>query len=212
MRVHGWLATAAAALVLTAEAPAGADGAAAPDVAALLAAARGAPPVLCALAARAVGDFGNSGWGRGADAPAPPLGAPLAAGADDEDQRGGLARLSAAEAAPLLDAVGDDDPCVRELAVRVLGRQREPATRDAVAAALASRLAAPAAPMRAAAAFGLGLAGPPAAVPPLVRALGDQTADVRANAAWALGRIEDGRALAPLTARAGDADARVREA
>ena len=55
-----------------------ASAAAAIDVTALLAAARGAPPLICSLAAQAVGN-GNWGWWSGAPA------SPLAAVARSED-------------------------------------------------------------------------------------------------------------------------------
>ena len=42
------------------------------DVAALLTAAHGAPPLICGLAAQSLG---NGIWGWGSDIPAPPLGA-----------------------------------------------------------------------------------------------------------------------------------------
>src|SRR6202165_2383616 len=41
------------------------------DVAALLTAARGAPPIICSLASRAISGYG---WGGRADAPSTPLG------------------------------------------------------------------------------------------------------------------------------------------
>src|SRR5215210_9331728 len=59
-----------------------AEPAAAIDVAALLAAARGAPPLICGLAAQSLG---NGNWGGWYDAPASPLGA--AARPDNGDRR-----------------------------------------------------------------------------------------------------------------------------
>jgi HEAT repeat protein len=175
-------------------------GAAPLDVSALLAAARGAPPTICALAARALR---NSGWGGGADAPAPPLGDPL--GDDDTDLR----RLPAADVERLLTGLAADDDCVREMSARLLGQQHESET---VAPPLVTRLGAGDAPLRSAAAFSLGLLRARAAVEPLTRTLRDAAAEVRANSAWALGLIDDGRSLAPLLATVRDPQAIVREA
>lgn len=211
------------------------------DVGSLLAAARGAPPVLCGLAARAIGTgdlwAGAVGWGE--DAPAPPLASALPSsqragvgesasgesaseadiGGDGYDQYApddsprARGRLSPPDSARLLQALAADDACVRELAARILAHQRD----SALAAPLAARLGAAAAPTRAAAAFTLGLAAPAGgldalAIDALARALADTSSDVRANAAWALGRARAGRALPLLVAHAGDADPRVRAA
>src|SRR5437868_5800624 len=64
------------------------------DIPALLTAARGAPPLVCALAAQAV--RGN-GWGRWSDAPATPLGDVVPIERRDFDRR----TLSAADQALL---------------------------------------------------------------------------------------------------------------
>ncbi|MDF1506294.1 hypothetical protein PYV61_25285, partial [Roseisolibacter sp. H3M3-2] len=118
---------------------------AARDVRALLAAARGAPRPLCALAARSVHNFG---WGDRADAPATPLG-------DDRFALGSDAgRLAPAEVETLLAGLGSDDGCVRELSARLLGAQRG----DVAVAPLVQRLAAAEPALRAASAFALGLA------------------------------------------------------
>src|ERR1700722_4992038 len=169
-------------------------------VAALLAAAHGAPPLICAFAARAV----DNGWGNWADAPSTPL---MAFDVErNRDER--RTEFSPADEDRLLAGLTVDDPCVRELAVRLLVGQRN----DRVAGALVSRLESTDASLRALAAFGLGLVEPPSAVNPLIKALGDATPGVRANSAWALGHIEDGRALAPLVQRFRDDDVKVREA
>jgi HEAT repeat protein len=176
--------------------------AAAVDVATLLAAAHGAPPMICALAARSVL---NGGWGRWADAPVTPLGARM------RDVRGGddwREELSTGDQDRLLAALGSDDACVRELSVRMLGDQRS----ERVADGLVTRLGAGDASLREVAAFGLGLMRPQRAVDVLTSALRDATTAVRANAAWALGRIANGRALAPLVALFQDGDSTVREA
>jgi HEAT repeat protein len=176
------------------------------DVGALLAAAHGAPPVVCALAARSVN---NGGWGRWADAPATPL-VPVEF-ADDRDE--GTRELSVSDQDLLLAGLASDDACVRELSVRVLGRQREEKQSGArIASALESRLGSTDPSLRAIAAFGLGLLEPQSAVDPLIKALRDGTPAVRGNAAWALGHLENGRALAPLVALLRDEDVTVREA
>ena len=164
------------------------------DIAALLTAARGAPPVICSLAAQAVRGWG---WGDWSDAPATPL--PKAFDARsfdrDDDDGHGKASLSATDEQRLLDALGSDDACVRELSVRLLGRQDGD---EHVASGLVTRLRAPDAAMREVAALGIGLVEAEAGVDPLIQALRDATPGVRANSAWALGRIENGRALRPI--------------
>ena len=172
------------------------------DVAALLAAARGAPPLICGLAAQSIG---NGNWGWWSDVPASPLGA--AARPLDSDRRG-MRDLPDADVTRLLDALASDDACVREMSVRLVGHQEE--TR--VAAPLISKLSSPDASLRTVAALGLGLVEPQRAVDPLIGTLRDATAEVRANSAWALGRIENGRALAPLTGMFRDGSPLVREA
>lgn len=171
------------------------------NVATLLGAARGAPPIICALAAQTVL---NDGWREGGEAPVTPLPAVDLS----EDHHGRWRQLATADEDQLLTGLGSDDACVRELSVRVLGRDDSPRVADA----LVGRLGAPDASLRAVAAFGLGLVQPGAAVDPLIHALGDGTPAVRANSAWALGRIENGRALAPLERVFRDDDAVVREA
>jgi HEAT repeat protein len=175
----------------------------APDVGALLDAAHGAPPIICALAAHSVG---NSGWGYWTDAPSTPL---SRAGAEYErdwerDRTRNL--LSAADEDRLLAGLASDDACVRELSVRVLSEQ----TGDRVANALETRLTSPDASLRAIAAFGLGLSDSRTAADALIKTLHDATAAVRANSAWALGRLENGHALSSLIQLFRDDDSTVR--
>jgi hypothetical protein len=115
---------------------------AAQDIRELISAAHGAPGALCALAARAVGN----GWGSWADAPATPLG-----------RQGQLpARLNRWDQIPpedeqfLLDSLAAPDACVRELSVRLLGRERS----DEVTSGLLSRLSSADSTLRTVAAFG----------------------------------------------------------
>ncbi len=171
------------------------------DVGALLEAAHGAPPVICALAAHAIR---NTGWGYWTDAPSTPL---ARAGAEFErDQERN--QLPAADEDRLLAGLASDDACVRELSVRLLSGQ----TGDRVANALESLLTSPNASLRAIAAFGLGLSEPRTAADALIKTLHDATAAVRANSAWALGRIDNGRALSPLIQLFRDDDSTVRRA
>jgi HEAT repeat protein len=171
------------------------------DVAALLAAANGSPPMICALAAQAVRGYGWGGW---SDAPATPLAQFTSVRAHDYSDT----QLSAADVDRLVTALGSGDACVRELSVRMLGGQKN----ETVNAAFSTRLTAPEVPMREVAAYGLGLVAPASAIDPLIVSLRDAAPGVRGNAAWALGRIDNGRALTPLVALFNDAVASVREA
>ncbi|HXI99113.1 MAG TPA: HEAT repeat domain-containing protein, partial [Gemmatimonadaceae bacterium] len=170
------------------------------DVAALLTAARGAPPAICLLASQAVRGWG---WGGGSDAPSTPLSsASVPTGSDDYESDA----MPAADIQRLLAGLSSDDACVRELSVRLIGTQKA----ELVGGELVTRLGASDAGLRSVAALGLGLAGVESAVDPLIRTLRDASVDVRANSAWALGRIESGRALKPLTGLFGDEAEKVR--
>lgn len=170
------------------------------DVAALIAAAQGTSPMMCSLAARSVGN----GWGNGMDVPAPPLGRETMQAFD----RGDIDRLPEADVQRLFAAMETNDPCVREVAVRLIGEQDS----ARVVSGLIARLTASDPALRAVAAMGLGLTRPVAAVSALEGALRDAQAAVRANTAWALGRIRDGSAFASLLPAMRDQDATVREA
>src|SRR5574338_494655 len=167
------------------------------DVHALVTAAHGASPLLCSYAARSVG---NVGWGWN-DAPATPL-----PHADRRSSRFGP--LAPADAQFLLDSLGAVDPCVRELAVRLLASDESDAATDG----LIRRLGSTDSLVRVATTMGLGLSAPDRATGPLLRLVGDQSAGVRANAIWALGRIGDGRGVSPATSALRDASPVVREA
>src|SRR5690348_10546932 len=167
--------------------PAPSSAAAAQDVAAVLGAARGVSPLICAFAAQAVW---GGGWGGWYDAPSSPVASEMTARIRDLERE----KFGAADVRLLMDSLASGDPCVRELSVRLLGRQRD----EAVVNGLVERLTARAPELREVAALGLGFVEPRSAVDPLVRALRDATPGVRANAAWALGRIDDGRALRPI--------------
>ena len=118
-------------------------GAAPVDVGALLTAANGAPPMICALAAQSVR---NGGWGDRTDAPYTPLGEMPNIRDRDEDYRGrnGI-QFSAADNEKLLAGLASPDACVRELSLRLVAGQRNIAT---VNAALLTRLASSDASMR----------------------------------------------------------------
>jgi HEAT repeat protein len=171
------------------------------DVAALLASARGAPPIICSLASQSLRNFG---WGDWSDAPATPLSnASLGRNYDF-----GPEQLAAADVERLLEGLANDDPCVREISVRLLGRQRG----EPVVTGLITRLTAATPSLREVSALGLGLVKSSRAVDPLIRALRDATGGVRANSAWALGRLEAGKALGQIRDMFRDDDQRVREA
>jgi HEAT repeat protein len=184
-----------------------AQGSSSMDVTALLTSARGAPPMICALAAQSVRRWG---WGSDRDdAPVSPLRAIVAAVNDQLSLSSG--RLGTADVERLMAGLASDDPCVRELSVRILGTQRDEPT-SPISRGLIVRLANNDASLREMAALGLGYIEPVSAIDPLIRALRDASPGVRANSAWALGRIEEGRALRPLMDLFDDDVTLVREA
>jgi hypothetical protein len=160
---------------------------------ALLETVRGADPVICELAVRAVD--GRHGWSSTADELAG-VGAPLTPiqratiqwAVDDEDSQEGA---DPAAVEPLATALGDPDPCVRRMAALKLGRTGAPGG----IAALRAAMRAPAAEQRSVGALGLGYAEDPATIADLGDALDDSSSEVRAAAAWALGQIEDASAI-----------------
>lgn len=174
----------------------------------LLATVRGADPVVCELAVRAVD--GRHGWSSTADELAG-VGAPLSptqkatihwAVEGDPDR----ADPSAVE--PLAAALAESDPCVRRMAALKLGRMRDPRG----TAALRSALASADAEQRAVGALGLGYGEDPAAIDALGAVLDDPSSEVRAAATWALGEIEDARAIPLLIPVLGeDEDPAVRQ-
>ena len=156
--------------------PERAGSAAAQDVASVLAAARGVSPIMCSLAAQAVW---GGGWGGWYDAPASPVASEMSARIRDLDRQ----KFAPSEVRVLLDSLASSDGCVREMAVRLLGRQRD----EAVVSGLVERLGGGTPELREVAALGLGFVEPKTAVEPLLRALRDAAPGVRANSAWALG-------------------------
>ena len=156
------------------------------DAGRFLAAARGAAPVICSLAAAPLGD----GWGY--------HGAPL-------DPDAAETALVAWALQPSLDerdltlleaGLRDADACVRVMSARLLASAEGDGARI-----LARALGDESAPTRRAAAEGLGYADQPIATSALIRRLeDDDDAGVRAVAAWALGRTEAREAEAALGA------------
>jgi HEAT repeat protein len=171
-------------------------------VTAVLAAARGANPVMCALAARAIDQAFHWGDFRPGYDPRD-----LEARQVRETVRLTLDVLHDPElVAPLGAALSDADPCVRRLAAPLLGRVRRPQAVQTLRAALRDS----AATTREAAALGLGFAGDARALPDLIAALRDGMPNVRVAAAWALGQIESRGSVRSLVGALDDADARVR--
>ncbi|HJR43214.1 MAG TPA: HEAT repeat domain-containing protein [Gemmatimonadaceae bacterium] len=172
------------------------------QVAAFLAAVRGANPVICELASRVVD--GNWRWGGHWE-----LGP---AGSRDPQVRAIVKwaldhRQNDADIAVLRAAIADSDPCVRRMAAPLLGRIRTPRAVETLLSALRDPLET----TREMAAFALAIGKPPSALEPLTAALSDPSPGVRSLAAFALGEIDDPSAIPALTALLrGDRDAEVR--
>jgi HEAT repeat protein len=150
----------------------------------------GLPALVCGLTAEAASGWGGGSW---MNAPAPPL------GPDATLRLAGLprARMVPSEITMLIDSLASTDNCVREVAVRLIGRVRASYVEERLIAQLpASRTV----PTREAAAIALGLVRSRDAVAPLERLIGDDNVGVRANAVWALGRIGD-KSVAPALRR-----------
>src|SRR5205085_12611898 len=97
-----------------------AESAATIDVGALLTAANGAPPLICALAAQSVRGYGWGGdW---TDAPVTPLSS--VAPSIRTNREFNDSKLPQADIDRLLTGLAATDPCVRELSVRMLGGQK----------------------------------------------------------------------------------------
>jgi len=183
-----------------AQAPGGTNERAA--VTAVIAGARNANPLMCALAARALdasmhwGDFRPGYDPRG-----------LENRAVRETLRVTLDVLhDPALVETLRPALGDSDPCVRRLAAPLFGRVRHPSALQALRQAVRD----PNPVTRETAALALGFAGDAQTVPDLVTTLRDATPEVRIAAAWALGEIESKTAVQPLVRTLEDTDPRVR--
>lgn len=207
------IAMAAAVVVVCGAGEAGSSSQAAPPrvpsdtlASALLETVRGADPVICELAVRAVD--GRHGWSSTADelagvgAELTPVERATIQWAVDSDEADDAAAVE-----PLAAALSDSDACVRRMAALKLGRSGAPGA----IAALRAALRAPTPEQRSVGALGLGYAEDPAAVGELGDAIDDSSPEVRAATAWALGQIEDATAIPLLIpVLEGDADPGVR--
>lgn len=151
------------------------------NVRGLVAVLHGLPSLVCGLTAEAASGWGGGSW---MNAPAPPL------GPDASLRLAGFprARMAPSEITMLIDSLASSDNCVREVAVRLIGRVRASYVEERLIAQLPSSRATP---TREAAALALGLVRSRDAVAPLERLVDDDAVGVRANAVWALGRIGD---------------------
>jgi HEAT repeat protein len=172
------------------------------NVRGLIAAARGLPPVVCGLTAEAAAGWGGRFW---SNAPSPPLGAETSERVASFPR----GRLTLTEVSLLIDSLATPDPCVREIAVRLVGRVDAALVEDRLITRLGGQTAAP---TREAAALGLGLVESKLAVDPLLRSVRDSEIGVRANSIWALGRIGEQRVAPSLRAILSDEEDLVRNA
>lgn len=152
------------------------------DVEALLASARGAPVAMCQLATRAVRGMG---WGRSGEPPVTRLPASMPERLDV---------LPTPTVARLVQALGDTDACVGEMASQLLATQPD----SSIMAPMVERLSSRDSVVRASALAVLGRGDVREAATSVRRVLRDEVASVRANAAWAAGRLRDGAALRAL--------------
>lgn len=171
----------------------------------LLSDLRGAPPLYCELAVRAVdGRIWWSSSGSGA-------GGPLVM---DSSAAAVIRWIHTEHTDPrlvprLVSALQGQDACVRRIAGALLGHVNHPTARAALLTALDDETAG----TRHAAAIGLGIAEHAPALRPLIAKLRDPSAEVRRASAWALGELEQKEAMLPLIDLLGrDSDARVRQA
>ncbi len=160
-------------------------------VAQMLATLRAADPLICELLVDRIGNYWdneNDGIGRLVDA--------RTLQAAKDSARGRISSKGAQ--ALLLATMGDDDPCVRQLAGEWLGRSAIPTDQ------LIQRLADPSQRVREVAAFALGVGHREhgaASRRALERLAGDGEAHLQAMAVWALGEAEDTASL-PVLRRA----------
>jgi hypothetical protein len=166
------------------------------QIAALMNAVRGANPLACRLAARAL----ENRWGGGyAGLPGPES---IGAAEDAAFEWAVSGDVVAASIPPLRTVLADSDACVRRTADVLLGHARV----ESLATELRAELASAAAATRQAALLAIGHAGRKADLPATARALDDSDSAVKLAAAWALGSIGDAAAVPPLVAALRDAD------
>jgi HEAT repeat protein len=142
----------------------------------LLDGVRGTPPLACELALQ----WANAGWY--SNQPTPDADSAVTA----MSRMAGRRVEDPLAVAPLIVALDDTDPCVRRLAVRLLGRSGLEGALEALTAALRS----PEPGRRVQGAVGLGLAGQEQYIPNLLTALRDPDPRVREAAAWGLGVMQ----------------------
>ena len=109
---------------------------------------------------------------------------------------------------PLVKALDNSDPSVRQAAAGILGKLDDERAVEPLITVLGYRSS----NVREAAARSLKELGDKRAVEPLIKALGDGYSSVREAAAWSLKELGDKRAVEPLIKALGDGDPRVREA
>jgi HEAT repeat protein len=171
------------------------------SLARLLTDVRGAPPLHCELAVRAVD--GRVWWGNS--------GSPL----EVDSSAAALIRWIHTEhndpriVPRLVAALRGPDACGRRIAGSMLGHVDHPSARGALMSAIDDDNAA----TRNAAVIGLGIAEHQPALRPLIARLRDASPEVRRSSAWALGELEQKEAMLPLIdVLTRDSDARVRQA
>ncbi len=168
----------------------------------LVTAVHGLSPIVCGLTAEAASGWGGRSW---MNAPLPPLG-------EETSERVAYfprGRLTLSDVSMLIDSLVTTDACVREVAVRLIGRMEAPVVEGRLLERISTSTPAP---TRQAAVLALGLVESKAAVDALVRLIGDDDVGVRANAVWALGRIGDKRVGRQLRESLGDPEGMVRTA
>lgn len=171
----------------------------------LLDAARGVNPLVCWYAADGVsGGFA----GRLEGVPHPALGRDVArrARALVRDTLDGSARTRVREALRSADA------CEREIATRLIGRDRRDFDSAELNAMLRELFDEQLSPARISAAIVAGLTVARDVVDAVHDALADANVEVRANSAWALGRIRNPDSARPLSAALNDTEPSVRAA
>lgn len=124
----------------------------------------------------------------------------------DEAAAKALVKIGKPAVPHLLTCLTDEDPWIRERAVWILGKLKDPRSTDGLIAALRDDDS----DVRWLSALALGELKDQRAVEPLIRALSDVYQNVRKEAVWALGAIGDTRATAALIPLLRDANWKIR--
>lgn len=124
----------------------------------------------------------------------------------DEAAAKALVKIGKPAVPYLMPCLTDEDPWIRERAVWILGKIKEPRSVDGLIAALQDDDS----DVRWLAALALGELKDQRAVEPLIKVLSDAYQNVRKEAVWALGAIGDARATAALLPLLRDANGKVR--